>query len=67
MVGGCPLPQLVCPLIATGLRNKDERKVPNLNFLDSIIPDFTVLGHILTFTEQVKNIFGGINDFAYNF
>ena len=47
-----PPPQLVCPLIEIELRNKDKRK--DRDVLNLTIPDFTTLGHILTFPGQVK-------------
>ena len=45
-------PQPICPLIAIKLRNKDELKV--WDFPNPTIPEFTTLGHILTFPGQVK-------------
>ena len=49
--GGCH-PRLVCPLIEKELRNKNKRK--DRDVLNLTIPDFTTLGHILTFPGQVK-------------
>ena len=44
--GGCH-PPLVCPLNEIDLGNKDKRK--DRDVLNLTIPDFTTLGHILTF------------------
>ena len=49
--GGCH-PWLVCPLIEIELRKKDKRK--DRNVLNLTMPDFTTLGHILTFPQQFK-------------
>ena len=43
---------LVCPLIEIELHHKDERKARDL--LNLTIPDFTTLGHILTYPGQGK-------------
>ena len=45
-------PRLVCPVIEIELYNKDNRK--DRDVLNLTIPDFTTLGHILTFPGQVK-------------
>ena len=45
-------PRMVCPLIEIELRKKDKRK--DRDGLNLTIPDFTTLGHILTFPGQVK-------------
>ena len=50
--GWLPSPQLVCPLNEIEPRNKNKRKDRDL--LNLTIPDFTTLGHILTFPGQVK-------------
>ena len=49
--GGC-YPRIVRPLIEIELRNKDKRK--DRDVLDLTIPDFTTLGHVLTFPGQVN-------------
>ena len=62
---GVATPRLVCPLIEIELRNKDKRK--DRDVLNLTIPDFTTLGHILTFPGQVKQkmlLFGKIKFFC---
>ena len=50
-IGGF-VPRLVCPLIEIEPRNKDKRK--DRDVLNHTVSDFTTLGHVLTFPEQVK-------------
>ena len=54
---------LVCPLIEIGLRNKHKRK--DRDVLNLTIPEFTKLGHILSFPGQVKQktLFFGRSNF----
>ena len=60
-------PRLVCPLIEIEPSNNGKRKVHDVVSLTR--PDFTTLGHILTFSGQVKQkmlLFGKINVFENN-
>ena len=57
-------PRLVCPLIATELRNKDERKVRDV--LNLTITDFTTLGQVFDPTRASltkMSLFGKIKVF----
>ena len=50
--GGVASPGSFAHLIEIELRNEGKRK--DRDVLNLIIPDFTILGHILTFPGQVK-------------
>ena len=49
---GVAIPQLICPLIAIGLRNKGKWKASDV-LIQPTIPIFPTLGHILTFPGRV--------------